>query len=67
VQNFKKQNARPNPLTPIGASFGAISSGTAAQQPSLTVISILGKIVEEAVELAGHVGVIERDGVGVVA
>jgi hypothetical protein len=26
------------------------------------VISALGEIVEEAVELVGHVGVIERDG-----
>jgi len=30
------------------------------------VISTLGKIVEEAVELVGHVGVVERGGVGVV-
>jgi hypothetical protein len=30
------------------------------------VISTLGEIVEEAVELIGHVGVVERGGVGVV-
>jgi len=48
------------------SALGAISSVAAARQPSLTVISALGKIVEEAVEFVGDVGVVERGGVGVV-
>lgn len=49
--------------------LGRARSGqvAAARQPSLTVISVGGEIPEEAVELVGNVGVIERDGMGVVA
>ena len=35
-------------------------------EPSLTVISTVGEIIQEAVELVGHVGVVERGGVRVV-
>ena len=48
-------------------SFCTVPSGCSRRQPSLTVNSTVGKIVREAVQLVGDVGVIERDGMGVVA